>query len=413
MKPRLNLSLYALCATLFMALLLVAKRCFLPAEALSGIDKAFWIAAPFFLALFFFALAATSRKNFIVYLCIGLGSICLFLAAAETYFRLANLQPRNVSPQSVHLLSGEATMPEPSIYDRDPLIGGVLKKQAVRAAHRQVRGAREELLFDVVYSINAEGRRITPEAGKNADSVVLLFGCSFTFGFGVNDKDTYAWQLAERLGSNYQVLNLGVSGYGAHQMLALLQSGRLDPLLQQYKHKYAFFLTIADHLNRCTGRSSWIKNGPRYAIEQGRPEYAGDFSDTFSFLRFCDDIFLHSALYPELRSLITQLLSSEQDMALHTAILAQAAQELQARKTDFAVIVWPDMRRAITPLQARSLTVLPLSPRIPDWNPESYKQHRVDGFHPNALGHEIIADEAFKYIEKKQAAEAGSILEKQ
>lgn len=401
------------CIVLLAALLLLLKRLFFLPVDYTGFDKAFWIVEPLLLTVFFFALAAAARKNFKIYLCIGLGSICFFLAAAETYFRLTDQEPRNVSQQSVHLLSGEAALPEPSIYDRDSLIGGVLKKQAMRAAHRQVLGPREELLFDVVYSVNADGRRITPERGKKADSVVLLFGCSFTFGFGVNDKDTYAWKLAELLGDNYQVVNLGVSGYGAHQMLALLESGRLDHLLQQYKHRYAFFLTIADHLNRCTGRSPWITNGPRYTLEQGTPQYAGDFSETFSLLRFSDKIFLHSALYPKLRSVFAQLASSEQDMALHAAILAQAAKELQARNTDFAVIAWPDITHGIESLRARSLKVLPLGPRIPDWAPESYKQFRVDGFHPNAHGHEIIADEAFKYIEKQKAAEQTSFLEKQ
>lgn len=413
MKKR-NIFLFATaCAALLVALLWWSKRFFLPADAYSGLGPAFWIAEPLLLTVFFFALTAACRKNFIIYLCIGLGSICLFFTAAEAYFRLTNLEPRNVSEQSAHLRSGEATIPEPCMYDRHPLIGGVLKKQAVRAAHRQALGPREEPLFDVVYSINAEGRRITPEQGKDADNVVLLFGCSFTFGFGVNDQDTYAWKLAELLGKKYQVVNLGVSGYGAHQMLALLQSGQLDHLLERYKHRYAFFLTIADHLNRCTGRSPWIKNGPRYVLEQGKPVYAGDFSETFSFLRFFDTIFLHSAFYPKLRSLFSQLASSGQDAALHTAILAQCAQELQARGTEFAILVWPDAARLIPPLRARSLQVLPLSPRIPDWSPDNYKQYRADGFHPNALGHAIIAEEAFKHIEKQKARMQTSVFPKE
>lgn len=384
--------------------MLLLKRFFLLPDDYSGFDKAFWIVEPLLLSAFFFSLAAISRKNFKIYLCIGLGSVCLFVAAAEGFFRLTNLEPRNVSQQSVHLRSGEATIPEPAMYDRDALIGGVLKKQEMRAAHRQVLGSREEPLFDVVYSVNAAGRRVTPEQGEKADSVVLLFGCSFTFGFGVNDKDTYAWKLAELLGNKYQVVNLGVSGYGAHQMLAMLESGRLDPLLQRYKHRYAFFLTIADHRNRCAGRSTWIKNGPRYTLEQGKAVYDGDFSDSFSVPRLCDTLFLHSALYPKLRPLFYLFASSEQDMALHAAIVAQSAAQLHARNTDFAVIAWPDMTRFIDSLQARSLKVLPLSPRIPDWAPESHKQYRVDGFHPNSLGHAIIAEEAFKHIEKQQAA---------
>ena len=169
-------------------------------------------------------LAAASRKSFNIYSCIILGSLCLFFSVAEIYFRLVSVEETNVSSHSMHLLSGAASVPDELLYIPDPLLGGALKKGPVQGAHRRVYGSQEKLAYDVVYSVNEQSRRITPERGKEADSAVLLFGCSFTFGIGVRDEETYAWKLAQALGEKYQVINLGVPSYGAHQLLALILS---------------------------------------------------------------------------------------------------------------------------------------------------------------------------------------------
>jgi hypothetical protein len=45
-----------------------------------------------------------------------------------------------------------------------------------------------------------------------------MFGDSFTYGWGINDADTYSWLLQERLPA-YEVVNFGVDGYGTVQSL--------------------------------------------------------------------------------------------------------------------------------------------------------------------------------------------------
>lgn len=124
---------------------------------------------------------------------------------------------------------------------------------------------------------------------------------------------------------------------------------------------------------------------PRYTLEQGKAVYDGDFSDSFSVPRLCDTLFLHSALYPKLRPLFYLFASSEQDMALHAAIVAQSAAQLHARNTDFAVIAWPDMTRFIDSLQARSLKVLPLSPAFPTGRPRAINNTESTAFTPILL----------------------------
>lgn len=402
MKSRATLLFGALGALLLLILLLAARRAFLSSDLYSGMDKAFWIAAPFFLGVLFFALAAVSRKSSSLYSCIILGSLCLFFAAAETYFRLEKVGETNVSSQSMHLRSGAANIPEDLLYTSDPLLGASLKKGPWKAAHRRVYGPQEKPAYDVIYSVNEQGRRITPEWGKKAESAVLLFGCSYTFGMGVNDKDTYAWKLAEGLGEKYQVINLGVSGYGAHQMLALLQSGRLDAVFTRYKHIYAFFLTIADHPRRCTGIVPWSKRGPRYMLEGERVVYAGDLAETNRILRVMDNVFRYSALYHVLRA-SPKLFNARQALALHTALIAEAAKRLAKRNIPLTVIVWPDFPEIVEKLQARSLSVLMLAPAMPDWNSSGKRGPYTiahDG-HPTSLGHTIVARELLRHLTKK------------
>ncbi|HEX8920348.1 MAG TPA: SGNH/GDSL hydrolase family protein [Pyrinomonadaceae bacterium] len=58
---------------------------------------------------------------------------------------------------------------------------------------------------------------------------IWLFGDSITYGWSVNDEETYAWLLQEKL-PDYEVVNFGVSGYGTlHSLIQLreaIQSGR-------------------------------------------------------------------------------------------------------------------------------------------------------------------------------------------
>ncbi|MEG4604841.1 SGNH/GDSL hydrolase family protein [Microcoleus sp. F6_B6] len=42
---------------------------------------------------------------------------------------------------------------------------------------------------------------------------IWIFGCSFTYGWSLNDSETYPWLLQEKL-PKYEIVNFGVNGYG-------------------------------------------------------------------------------------------------------------------------------------------------------------------------------------------------------
>lgn len=67
---------------------------------------------------------------------------------------------------------------------------------------------------------NKQGHRITGvNAGGSAITEkprIWIFGCSYTYGWLLNDNDTYPWLLQEKL-KNYEITNFAVSGYGTLQ----------------------------------------------------------------------------------------------------------------------------------------------------------------------------------------------------
>jgi hypothetical protein len=75
--------------------------------------------------------------------------------------------------------------------------------------------------FDVTVTINAAGLRGRREVAREKRAGVTriaVFGCSQTFGSGVEDDETFSARLEAGL-RDVEVLNFGVHGYGTDQML--------------------------------------------------------------------------------------------------------------------------------------------------------------------------------------------------
>ncbi len=93
-----------------------------------------------------------------------------------------------------------------------------------------VRGVHTQKgYFESTFSTNSLGLR-GPEISKEkrpGEQRVLLVGDSFTWGYGVNDNQTFAARL-EQLLEGVKVINLGVTAYGLEQEYRYLQSEGLS-----------------------------------------------------------------------------------------------------------------------------------------------------------------------------------------
>jgi hypothetical protein len=104
---------------------------------------------------------------------------------------------------------------------------------------------RAEMNFDPL------GRRVVPPGQAGAPRVEIV-GDSITQGYGVTDRETYVWRLAERR-PDLSFTNLGVGGYGTYQTLLVMESRKADP---PALYVYGFF---GDHRFRDVAHLSWIR----------------------------------------------------------------------------------------------------------------------------------------------------------
>jgi hypothetical protein len=146
-------------------------------------------------------------REAILELGLALASILLACAVVEIGARVAGLQPFRPTLRTT---------------DTEPL----------HAPHPRLGYAPDPGRFEVVFG-NGQLWRIThladrtrathkPDGGTTGRSQIWVFGCSFTYGWGLDDDETFPWRLQELL-PGHEVKNFGVGGYGTLQSLLQLR----------------------------------------------------------------------------------------------------------------------------------------------------------------------------------------------
>jgi hypothetical protein len=199
--------------------------------------------------------------------------------------------------------------------------------------------ADARIIYQVRYSIGADGLRITPgSSAAGGDSAVFL-GDSVTFGDGVNDSETLAAQFAAAR-PGWRVSNAALSGYGTHQMLRALETGRVTGLLGDGA-RVIVYSAITDHLVRLQGLRPWDLFGPHYILRDGQPVYQGPFHSAAGglALRFAG----RSALFDLVHDIVTarQISAAMTDPTLFGAMVQRARDLARDRyHAKFVVLLW-------------------------------------------------------------------------
>lgn len=60
------------------------------------------------------------------------------------------------------------------------------------------------------------------DSSSSQKEEIWIFGCSFTYGWSVSDRETYPWRLQEQF-PHYEVANFGMNGYGTIHSLIQFQ----------------------------------------------------------------------------------------------------------------------------------------------------------------------------------------------
>jgi hypothetical protein len=127
-----------------------------------------------------------------------------------------------------------------------------------------------KIAYNVTYSTDEYGRRRVPVNNPDQrNKFIAFFGCSFTFGEGVNDNETLPFYVGQ-IASDYMPYNYGVMGYGAQGMLAKLES---DDVVNEMNERdgMLIYTFIDDHYRRAAGTvrviNDWGRRSPYYVID--------------------------------------------------------------------------------------------------------------------------------------------------
>jgi hypothetical protein len=212
-------------------------------------------------------------------------------------------------------------------------------------------------VFNVVYTTDRYGRRASPVGtpGKR-DRHALFFGCSFTFGEGVEDTATLPSQFG-RFAPAYVPYNYGLCGYGPQQTFEKL----LDPALSgevPERDGIAVFTYLVGHEDRAIGRmrvvTEWGSSMPMWRLDDGRLVREGLFSaahpllfDLYRFASRSETLSYFNVDFP------LRITSSHYELV--ASILAAAAKvyEYRFHSDRFYVLIYPT-----TPKEIRMVAML-------------------------------------------------------
>jgi hypothetical protein len=255
-----------------------------------------------------------------------------------------------------------------------------------------------ELVFETTETIGHDGLRVAPLC-ESAKSSIVFFGGSFTFGTGVNDDEAMPYVTAVRLHCDYQIYNFAYGGYGPHQMLAALEGGLVEEVVEE-SPRFGIYQAIPSHIDRSAGLSSWDQNGPRYLVnEDGRVERRGRFSDGMLFpARRLVFRLRRSFLVDRVLSRFGRGRIGYRGVELFGAIVGRARDIFESSypESAFHVIFWDDRHvqrdAIIEELRRRKISTHLVGEIIPEFTsaPQPYQISEFD-HHPSALAHTIIA----------------------
>jgi hypothetical protein len=333
-----------------------------------------------FVALLYWSLRVKRARAYIY----NLAFVFLALAIAEFLFR-GDKSVLGV-PTDTHY---EGTYTAGGYFQRDKELGTSISPgpRTVTAGKRSNDG---KLIYSATYTIDEFGFREMPVI-PGARDTVYFFGCSFTFGEGVNDADAFPYRYS--LLSGRRVRDFGVHGYGPHQMLRALETDRPKILGISDHPALVIYVALSTHVYRAAGKTTWDVHGPLYEIRNGTAEHVGSFSDQHEnwLRRILNRSFVIKRLAEPWRH--------RMDLERYSAIVRKS-RDLVAQRygAPFVVVLWETRSRPndqsdadwiFTHLTQEGVNVLRLAEVVPDL--EDRKRYiRQDG-HPSAELHERVA----------------------
>lgn len=347
-----------------------------------------------------------SNKTILKQILYNLAAIFVALALYESFLWIKERPARDKS-YNIGSYSGKGYFKGSDVLGYRPADSGVFTSRKYSSGG--------VLIYDVSYTLK-NGIRFTPNSNENSQEAAVFFGCSVTFGEGVNDTATLPFYFNEAAGHYYKILNYGFHGYGPHHMLAIAEGRLHDDLVNANVTKaIAFYSFIPDHIRRCAGYSKWDSNGPRYEIKDGILTRQGNFIKNRNLIlnsEYLTKTWESSYTFKDNFSVESKK-ATHDDVVRTLEIIRKTNMILQNEGIRFNIIVW-NHRKEIERVDKEELNYLYYSMKqlnIPVYfvsdtvDPDRYESKKElysiknDG-HPSPFFHKTVADYVYYGMNK-------------
>lgn len=354
-----------------------------------------WLCLFLGLTVFFMACAAAAGHKALQNAALVMGILFLGFFGMEFYYAPKSLESAparyavDIPIELMRLIRNDATLEHIQSSTNNLRGTGAAppRKEGSYLYGRMEEGSHQPI-FLAKYSFLPSGWRLTPQHA-GAEKAVVFLGCSYAFGWGLDDEDSIPYKVSALLGPDYQVFNFAVNGHGAHQIVSQIESGLLDDILAAYKEVTVFFLTFASHPERSYPRMLWPASGPWYELENGQVTRKGMMPEDHFSTQDWYVFFNKSYIFQKFMRMYEKT-GKKRAMDLYLALIERASRLATDAGARFGVIAWPGLR-VVDRIQQQGVAVLDLAPFFPDYkNRQKYLIHELD-FHPNALAAEIAA----------------------
>lgn len=150
-------------------------------------------------------------------------------------------------------------------FKPDSLLGHTISRTGTSSA---IKMDGDDTVFVKAYSVIADSTQPRLDFNhrigfQNQDTTreIVFLGCSVTFGVGLNDTACMAHKTGQA--TQYNTVNLGVQGYGTHQVYQLFLKKFAGVSNGNRVFVYTF---IYDHILRANGVYDWSTAGPYFKI---------------------------------------------------------------------------------------------------------------------------------------------------
>jgi hypothetical protein len=335
-----------------------------------------WIAGAWFAACMVAMWMSNARAAKIIWF--NVGAVILIAGLGDAYLSYTRSGPE----RRQEFTNGAG------VFVRDDLMG---HRPAANFSTATTLHYGDELVYDVVFTTDEHALRISPPVVGEPKGCILFFGCSYTFGEGVNDDETLPYAVAMKTGQHYQVYNFGYSGYGPHHMLAAIEGGLVDDAID-CRPTHAIYQSHPHHVLRAAGKWWWDRYGPRFVLsDDGEVERKGNFDDGASSL-----LGAVADSSPLAMQLLDNVRPTPEDTALTEAIVDRSRRLLEERYPgiEFHIVHWdigdPELFQG---WDQRGIEVYAIGEMVdfknPAWAEEYLLPHDV---HPKARTYALIAD---------------------